>query len=514
MKNLILFLACIISLIGGFSGAQAQYSVPSHPFDEMVRLYDITKERDEGWNFPNPIRSKPDSSVFERFFSRTSMTQNPMSWGTRFGMKFMRDSNERVNLVRVWQIDSNSSQSFSGSIQVQFDSLFNFIRVIDFIDSNSTNPLKYKMTQNFDTSLTVFTSVQILDSNSNLIVGDSLEFHWSPTNLDSVVWLQVRSNNPNVWVKYQLFSNFSFSPTSFQIDKYDCSIYQQTTNQWEPVESISNVVWSPNHFFFDRFLFRNIVCDSLDEFLKQSFWNYPKPTVFTNASSISIGNDEMLSCTRSDPFNPSNSIEHVWMKNSSGLPTETFIYPSQSTPIFPNYEFDWQMGSSGPLLQKIQNGTNFEWEFLYNSNSHLIEESTNNGRRLYGYRYNYTYLPNSSTISSWCQVKDNFTHNITDTILKVNLFYVPQLLTGIKNQDSISVRIFPNPCTEWLEIENKNEIPSKLKIQSCSGNQILSIEITPNSSTKISTENWIPGLYLGLLQLQNGENKVIKIIKR
>jgi len=87
-------------------------------------------------------------------------------------------------------------------------------------------------------------------------------------------------------------------------------------------------------------------------------------------------------------------------------------------------------------------------------------------------------------------------------------------LTGtssISNIDNNDIKIFPNPVSDFLHIQNKGKSILKAGIYDINGRLLQNV----NSNTEnIPVENLQKGIYFLQLQLDNGQNGVIKFIKK
>lgn len=504
MKNLILFLACIIYLIGGFSGAQGQ----SHPCQLVVKPFlSHSPINSSVPRFPHP---KPDSACFEKFFYTPSRSYTKQ----KFGFKYNRDSWQQVISFRISEIDSNSNSTPVGEGLAEHTPTRK-LKEIKFYNLRGGRTLMYDFKQNRN-SQGLLTSIQLLDSNLNLIQGDSLVFDSTGTRCDSITYYHCLPSDSGVWKlweRYYLYSNL----VSGIVDSIVKTRVDFTTNigqHWQTVFYIhSEIEWSPLYTNLDEFILFTRFFKSSEHMLEHSFWTHPRPCII----EPQILDNLMMKSGKHKLINPLGVMSGSWVYTyQNSLPIQLNTINSGSL-NYSQSNFQWFL-EENPRLKKItafaSNGANNPIDFLYNSFGHLEEEVVSFGglsNRLDGRRYFYTYPQNSNLVSGWTEMKDWWIWPWNDTVVKVNLFFPIQAnLIENKIQD---IGIFPNPCSDWFQISGLNSEGGKLQILDLKGSTIISYDLN-SEIVKISTENWIPGLYLGLLQLQNGENKVIKIIKR
>ena len=84
---------------------------------------------------------------------------------------------------------------------------------------------------------------------------------------------------------------------------------------------------------------------------------------------------------------------------------------------------------------------------------------------------------------------------------------------NIFTQDNVT--IYPNPCTDkfYFRIKNASSGEIKLKVRDIHGRQIYEGKYNTNENISITSEGWLPGIYILEMLNPNGDNSIQKLMK-
>ena len=101
--------------------------------------------------------------------------------------------------------------------------------------------------------------------------------------------------------------------------------------------------------------------------------------------------------------------------------------------------------------------------------------------------------------------------NGTDSIAKENYITV---LVGIEEFNSDKLKVYPNPCSEYLMIESKEDVQSVV-IADIIGNVVKQemIECTAPCNWKIDMIDLHSGIYFCRITMDDGRMMLLKILK-
>lgn len=154
---------------------------------------------------------------------------------------------------------------------------------------------------------------------------------------------------------------------------------------------------------------------------------------------------------------------------------------------------------------------NLSWSYTGAINNVVIQYTTDNG-------FNWTTIdtvpvntspytwtvPNTPSNLCVLKIKDLDSTNVFDMS---NWFFEIQSL-GVSSLNDVSLKVYPNPTSDILKIQNIHSLPANIEIYSLDGKLIYQTELIQSNNT-INMQFFKPGLYLIKIQ-----NKIFKITKQ
>lgn len=179
-----------------------------------------------------------------------------------------------------------------------------------------------------------------------------------------------------------------------------------------------------------------------------------------------------------------------------------------------------QYNSNDQIIEYANiNSYSGNWEFVrylyeYDLPGNLMEYKRQSGDStniIDEWRYQYTYTENNNLLEEEYQVFDE-NNNIWLNKSKQNNFW--SILTNVTDNvlQQNRFRIYPNPCTDNIQIKNNQSIPFTIDIYDITGKQLLS-ELLESDNNIIDFRNYRTGSYILLFKNKYGAEKQI-IIKK
>lgn len=82
-----------------------------------------------------------------------------------------------------------------------------------------------------------------------------------------------------------------------------------------------------------------------------------------------------------------------------------------------------------------------------------------------------------------------------------------------QTETNMQLLTYPNPCTQQLNLFNKEEQDMSIQIYQIQGLQTTSLNLEKNTAINLNTSNWVPGVYFIQCQV-SGKQSTFKLIKQ
>jgi hypothetical protein len=158
---------------------------------------------------------------------------------------------------------------------------------------------------------------------------------------------------------------------------------------------------------------------------------------------------------------------------------------------------NWNTNNNhGYTIHNEFTSTNFPFNFLFGTGSCV--DQANNPCHAYD-----NALTRETNLAAY------FAPLITTSPLCKN---TPVGINSFAKSETSNFRVYPQPASHFVNLENKTNTLGTLSIYSALGQLMESPRMLQNSKTLINTETWSNGVYFFRLQNEKGEVQVLKVV--
>jgi hypothetical protein len=378
-----------------------------------------------------------------------------------------------------------------------------------------TPSVEYKLEQRFDANQNL-TSVKYYENDNGSLVltgGDSALYAYNGSTITSVELSYFDGFMANTWVKTDKLTGLSFNANN-QVSAATFQYWDAMGATWSTeMLKYANLQWGLGYLGFEALIGMPVI-DFNDFF----------------AAVPSINNDYMLT-------SPTNYIE--WIVDGSLIDTlsraTSTLTSGRISQVLseeyamgvwePSYRTNYVYNSSNVVVTATEqdfdgltwsDNYRYEWDFDAQNNLTKEEEWYFNGVALelgYGQTYEYLYTANNVPF----QVIYKYWNGMAYEFSEKNVYNFGSFSTGTAEIAHASLRVYPNPVKDALNIQLSAKHTSKLEVEviGVSGQVVSKQQFDLNSGlnqVQISTQQWQAGVYLVKIRSAAGFD-VVRIVK-
>jgi hypothetical protein len=129
---------------------------------------------------------------------------------------------------------------------------------------------------------------------------------------------------------------------------------------------------------------------------------------------------------------------------------------------------------------------------------------------------------------NWLAIGNFFTDQNTDTIQLgdpnkcYGMYYIDQVCIALNPEDCelhttvgeslmSNISVFPNPASNFINVQNRNELIESIRVINSTGQEVHH-EFYSYNSINLDVKNWDKGLYILIVNAENGSSKPFKVL--